>query len=90
MSAGPLIRYILQIIKKKIVDKVSDSPVRTLDIYSIRVDPDSDLNNTDGQQMISEAGIKSVKDVGRWIVSTLDNHLGEKEIAKKLKEHFSL
>lgn len=80
----------MQIIKKKIIDKVSDSPVRSLDIYFLRVDPDSDLDSMDGHQMISEAGIKGVKDVGRWIVSTLDDHLGEKEIAKKLKEHFHL
>lgn len=57
-------------------------------MYSLRVDADSDLNSEEGQQMISEAGIMSVKDVAKWIITTLEDHLKEAAIATKLKNHF--
>ena len=78
----------MQIITKKINDKVCESPVRSVGMYSLRVDADSDLNSEEGQEMISEAGIMGVKEVGKWIIFTLEEHLKEAAIANKLKEHF--
>ena len=68
--------------------KASDSPLRTVDLYSLKVDNDSLLKCQEGQQNIRDAGIKGVKDVGKWIVETLEGHLKEKDTAKVLQEQF--
>ena len=68
--------------------KASDSPLRTVDLYSLKVDNDSLLKCQEGQQNILDAGIKGVKDVGKWIVEALKKHLKEEDTAKALQEQF--
>ena len=69
--------------------KASDCPIRTVDLYSLKVDNDSLLKCQEGQQNIRDAGIKGVKDVGKWIVKTLKKKLKEKDTAKALQEQFN-
>ena len=59
--------------------------MRTVELYSLKVDNDSLLKSQEGQQNIRDAGIKGVKDVGRWIVRTLEEHVKERNTAESLK-----
>ena len=45
------------------------------------MDNDSLIKSQEGLQKISDAGIQGIKDVGKWIVKTLEEHLTEKAIA---------
>ena len=49
------------------------------------MDKDSPLKSQEGQQNICDAGIKGVKDVGQWIVRSVEKHL--KQDADSLKNH---
>ena len=80
----------MQIIREKIKSKTSDSPMRSLGLYSLRVDNDSVLKSAEGQRSIRDAGISGVKDVGKWIVSSLEDHLKENMTAQILKSYFGL
>ena len=71
--------------------KASDSPImRTLGLFSLTVDNDSLLRSEKGQQKIHGVGIKGVKDVGRWIVKSLEEHLKEVSTAQMLKSYLKL
>lgn len=68
--------------------KASDSPLRCVELFSLKVDKDSVLQSREGQQNIHDAGIKGVKDVGKWIVKALEEHLKENTTAQLLKTFF--
>ena len=70
--------------------KASDSPLRTVNLFSLRVDNDSHLKCQEGQQNICDAGVKGIKDVGKWIVEALEEHLKETDTAKALKKQFEV
>ena len=70
--------------------KASDSPMRTVGLFSLTVDNDSLLRSEKGQQKIHGVGIKGVKDVGRWIVQSLEKHLKEVATAQMLKSYLRL
>ena len=53
------------------------------------MDNDSLLKSREGQQNIRDAGIKGVKDVGKWIVKSLEEHLKENATAQMLKTYLS-
>ena len=75
---------------EKIKSQVPDTPLRCLGLYSLKLDKDSLLKSEKGQQNIRDAGIKGVKDVGRWIVTSLEEHLKEIATAGKLKDYLNL
>ena len=75
--------------REKIISKASDSPIRCLELFSLKVDNDSLLKSQEGQRNIREAGIKGVKDAGRWIVKTLEDHLKETATAQMLNRYLS-
>ena len=58
-----------------------------MELYSLQVDNDSLLKSQEGQQNIRDAGIKGVKDVGRWIIRTLEEHMEESKVAESLKSY---
>ena len=64
--------------------------MRCLGLYSLKVDNDSLLKSPEGQRSIREAGISGVKDVGKWIVTSLEDHLKENTTAQLLKSFFGL
>ena len=64
--------------------------MRTVELYSLQVDNDSLLKSQEGQQNIRDAGIKGVKDVGRWIIRTLEEHMEEIKTAESLKSYLDL
>ena len=72
------------------MSQASDSPMRCLGLYRLTMDKDSLLNSDEGEKKISGAGIKGVKDVGRWIVKCLEEHLKEKATARMLKTYLHL
>ncbi len=59
-----------------------------MNLYSLKVDNDSLLKCQEGQQNIRDAGIKGIKDVGKWIMEALEEHLKEKDTARTLKKQF--
>ena len=79
-----------QIIRSKISEKAADSHVRTVGIFSLKVDYDSDLNSEEGKRKIHEAGVKSIDDIGTWITDTLHKYFKEDILAKQLKQHFGM
>ena len=64
--------------------------MRSVELYSLKVDNDSLLKSDEGQQNIRDAGIKGIKDVGRWIIRTLEEHVKERKTAQKLKSYLNL
>ena len=72
------------------MSQASDSPMRCLGLYSLKVDNDSLLKCDEGEKNIRDAGIKGVKDVGRWIVKCLEEHLKEKATARMLETYLHL
>ena len=54
------------------------------------MDNDSLLNSREGLHKICDAGILGVKDVGKWIVKALEEHLKEKATAQMLKTKLKL
>ena len=82
--------YFLQTIRNKIIEKALDSPVRTVGIFSLRVDFDSDLNTEAGKRKIHDAGVKGINDVGLWITNSLHKHFKEYMLAKQLKQHLGM
>ena len=64
--------------------------MRSLELFSLKVDNDSLLKSDEGQQNIRDAGIKGVKDVGKWIVKSLEEHLKENSTAQMLKSYLKL
>ncbi len=61
-----------------------------MELFSLKVDNDSLLKSQEGQQNILDAGIKGVKDVGRWLVTTLEKHMEESRTAESLKSYLDL
>ena len=74
----------------KIASQASNSPLRSVGLYSLKLDKDSLLKSEKGQKNIQDAGIKGVKDVGRWIVTSLAEHLKEIATAGRLKDYLNL
>lgn len=64
--------------------------MRTVELFSLKVDNDSVLKSQEGQQNIRDAGIKGVKHVGEWIISTLEKDMKESETAMSLKSYLKL
>jgi benzoyl-CoA reductase/2-hydroxyglutaryl-CoA dehydratase subunit BcrC/BadD/HgdB len=67
------------------VKKASKSSLQCVQIVSLKVDSDSPLKTPDGQKRIQDAGISGVKDVGKWIVKSVEEHLKEAKTAQMLK-----
>lgn len=82
--------FFTQIIHEKIASQVPNSPLRCVGLYSLKLDKDSLLKSEEGQKNIRDAGIKGVKDVGRWIATSLEEHLKEIATARRLKDYLNL
>ena len=75
---------------QEMIKKASKSSLQCIKIVSLKMDIDSPLKTPDGQKRIQDAGINGVKDVGKWIVKTVKDHLKEAETAKMLKHYLKL
>ena len=66
-----------------IVDKLGQSPNRTVYLTTLSQDRDSVLNNDENRQLLIKVGLKCYYDVGDWLVSTLES-LQHNELAVKM------
>ena len=75
---------------QEMVKKASKSSLQCVQIVSLKMDSDSPLKTPDGQKRIQDAGINGVKDVGKWIVKTVEEELKEAKTAQMLKHYLRL
>jgi predicted house-cleaning NTP pyrophosphatase (Maf/HAM1 superfamily) len=77
---------------QEIVKKASKSSLQLqcVKIVSLKMDSDSPLKtDPDGQEKIQKAGIYGVKDVGKWIVKSVEEDLKEAKTAHMLERYLS-
>lgn len=72
-------------ITDEVYEMTTSSQFCTVGVYSLLSDSDQKR-----QEIINEAGILGVKDVGRWIADSLYMQFKEAKIAKKLKKHIEM
>lgn len=53
--------------------------------FSFTQGKDSVLNSEEGRKKLQVAGIKNSLDVGDWLADTLEEHLDQDEMARKLR-----
>ena len=66
-----------------IEEKLGRSPNRTIHFYSFSQDRDSSLNSDEGREMLLNAGIRSTREVGKWIEERLRDYLHQDDVANR-------
>ena len=71
------------------IKEASDSSMQCVKMVSLKMDNHSILRKTaDVQKSIQDAGIEGVKDIGEWIVKSMEVDLKEAKTAQELDLYF--
>ena len=76
-----------QELKEDIDSMVGKSPLRTVDFYWACLESDSILRGDEGKMALENAGIHSVRSIGKWICASLSTHLEQNDIAMRLDKY---
>lgn len=70
------------------IKEASDSSMQCVKMVSLTMDNASRLKTAAGQKSIRDAGIEGVKDIGEWIVKSIEENLKEAKTAQELDLYF--
>ena len=70
------------------IKEASDSSMQCVKMVSLTMDNDSRLKTAAGQKSIQDAEIEGVKDIGEWIVKSMEKDLMEAKTAQELELYF--